>query len=196
MDGYDAYCLYVGLKLHFSPGKYDFFKYKGRLKTSPQQFDTRKDRYFFHKLARKYPFKDELTFFIAANFFSSDIKWVRGLFTEEAHQTYLNRLRVRDSLEYMVKQDLTDLCNDTRDFKALLKVVDEYPPLFLMVTQDQIREETLIVLNSVIGFLPVWSEKITDTILFPVFAHKCIRYAPFLNIDVKNFQKLLRSHLT
>lgn len=196
MDGYDTYCLYTGLKLHFSPGKYDYFKYYGRTKTSVHTFELRKDRYFFHKLARKYPIKDDLLFFLAANFFSSNIRWVRELLTEEAHQTYLDRLRIRDSLDYMVKQDLADLPSNTEDFKTLLSVKEEYPPLFVMVTHGTIREETLIVLNAVIDFLPVWSGKITDTILYPDFAHKVIRYAPFLQIDVKNFQHILRSHLT
>lgn len=195
MTGYDGFVLYLGLKLHFSPGKYDFFKYCGRVKTNPAQFDLRKDRYFFHKLVRKYPTKDELTFFLASNFFSRKVVWIRDLLTEEAHETYLERLRIKESLEYIVTGDFGFLFEG--DFKPLLKVVDgQNPPLLMLATRGDIHTETFIVLNAAIGFLPVWETKIADTILFPDFKHKCERYQPFLRIDVKKFQKMLKERLT
>lgn len=197
MTGYDGYLLYLGLKLHFSPGKYDFFKYCGRVKTNPQQFDLRKDRYFFHKLVRKYPDKDTLTFFLASNFFSRKVVWVRDLLTEEAHEVYLERLRLKESLGYTVSQDCKKLdINFSRMMKLLTVTNGEYPLLLQAAAQGDIHDETFIVLNAVIGFLPVWEKKLTDTILFPDFKHKCIRYQPFLGIDVKKFEKMLKERLT
>ena len=195
LSGYDGYLLYLGLKLHFSPGKYDFFKYCGHVKTNPQQFDLRKDRYFFHKLVRKYPDKDTLTFFLASNFFSRKVVWVRDLLTEEAREVYIEKLRIKESLEYIVTGDLGFLFEG--DFKALLKVENgENPGLLTLATRGDIHTETFVVLNAVIGFLPTWEKKITDTILFPDFKHKCERYQPFLGIDTKKFQKMLRERLT
>ncbi len=201
MTGYDAYLLYLGLKLHFTPGTYDFFKYGGRVNnTTPQTFDLRKDRYFFHKLARKYPDSTQLKLFLAANFFSTKVVWVRDLMTEEANETYLKRMKVKESLEYTVKEDLEAAFAgelNAKTFKLALKVPDgEYPLLLTAAVHENIHWETLIVLNAVIDFFPVWSLKITDSILWPDYKLKCERYRPFLGVNVKKFQTFLKLQLT
>jgi len=164
------------------------------VKSNPEKFDLRKDRYFFHKLVRKYPTKDELMFFLAANFFSRKVVWVRDLLTEEAHETYLERLKIKESLEYLVMQDVEAMCPD---FKMYLSVTNGENPLLLnMALRGEVEKETIVALDAAIGFLPVWEQKINDTIIFPDFKHKCLRYAPFLGINVKKFRTLLKSRLT
>jgi hypothetical protein len=200
MTGFDAYTLYLGLKLHFSPGKYDFIKYCGKVNTSPESFDLRKDKYFFHKLARKFPDSDQLKFFLAANFFArKKSAWIGDLLTEEAQEIYLDKLKIKESLEYIVTEDLEQAfagAIDTNRFKFSLQVKDgQYPILLHSAIQENIHWETLVVLNACVGFFPVWSEKITDTILWPAYRHKCERYQPFLGINVKKFQAFLRNTL-
>ena len=52
--GFAAFALYNALKLHFTSESYDYFKYNGKTNVSPQSFMTRKDKYQFYKLSRKY----------------------------------------------------------------------------------------------------------------------------------------------
>ncbi len=198
MTGYDVCVMYTALKLHFTPGTYEYFKYNGKIKNiTPQNFELRKDRWFFHKLSKTYPDKDELLLFMAANFFVRPVVWVRDLLTEESRDVYLEHKRIQESLEYLVLQDVESLCAKFPDFKALLKVNDgENPPLVDLALQGEIMRETFIVLNAMIGFLPIWGKKVTDTIIFPTFKHRCERYAPFLKIDAKKFRRLLLSRLT
>ena len=55
MDAFQAYTLYLALKQHFTPGRgYDFFKYNGKTNASKNAFETRKDKYFFHKFFNCY----------------------------------------------------------------------------------------------------------------------------------------------
>lgn len=198
MDGYDACMMYLSMKVHFAPGTYDYHRYNGKVALKFETYEHRKDKWFFHKLAKKYPDKETLEFFLASNFFSRQVLWVRDLLMEESNGVYLERLKAKESLEYLIDQDLNYILQRCGNFKDLLAVHDaQFPRLLVMAFQDEIHRETLIALNQAIGFFPMWDTKIGDTILYPVFAHKCLRYAPFLGLpDMKNFRAWLKTRLT
>lgn len=198
MSGYDTFLTYQAVKLHFSSDSYDFFTYHGKFRCTVNAFENRKDRYFFHKLDRQYPIYDDLVFFLAANFFSCQTTWVRELLTEQSRDTYFARKKIKESLDYTVSQDCYrfDLYNQDR-LKQVLKASDgNYPELLDMAGSGELHEETLIVLGQVIGFWSSWDAKISDTILYPSFKKRCIRYAPFLNIDTKKFRDQMKLKLT
>jgi hypothetical protein len=194
--------MYTALKLHFTPGTYDFFKYHGKVKNiTPQNFETRKDRWFFHKLSKVHSDESECAFFIAANMFQRDKLWVRDLLGNEAEDIYREKLRVKESLHYIMTGDLAYLISHessaVEQMKEIVRVGDgQAPRLLEMAQQRDIAVETLIALNTAINFLPVWEKKLNDTILFPVFKHKCLAYEPFLGIDKKKVRELVKSKLT
>lgn len=196
MTGYEACKMYMALKLHFdASSKYDFFKYEGRIKwLTPEKFDLRPDRWFFHKLSKLYFDNTTCLFFLAANFFDGQTTWVRDLLGEEAKTIYLEKLRIKESLEYLVMQDVDAMLPD---IKSYLMVQDgENPILLNMAYRGEVEKETVVALNAAMEFLPVWEKKITDTILFPPFKHHCLAYQPFLNINVKKFRETLKMKLT
>ena len=49
-EGYDAYTLYLGIKLHFYSKDYNFVRYNGKVKADINSFLKRKDKYHFGKL--------------------------------------------------------------------------------------------------------------------------------------------------
>jgi len=53
-DGFAVYKTYLAIKLHFSTPNYDFSKYEGKINAKLDTFTSRNDRYFFHKLSKKY----------------------------------------------------------------------------------------------------------------------------------------------
>jgi hypothetical protein len=63
-DGYDAYTLYLGIKLHFNSKDYDFIKYNGKVRSDINSFLKRKDKFHFGKLHKIY--KDNLQDFYIA----------------------------------------------------------------------------------------------------------------------------------
>ena len=51
MTGFEVYKMYLALKQHFTKEKYDYHKYRGKVRASEDAFEQRHDRYFFKKLA-------------------------------------------------------------------------------------------------------------------------------------------------
>ena len=52
MNAYEAFTTYMALKRHFT-SDYDMFKYQGKLSnTDYNKFETRRDKYQFHKLSK------------------------------------------------------------------------------------------------------------------------------------------------
>ena len=68
MQPWEAYTLFSALKLHFESDGYDAIKYNFKTSARPNSFNKRKDRFFFAKLAKKYPTDAALKDFLIANF--------------------------------------------------------------------------------------------------------------------------------
>ena len=68
MTSYDAYRLYLAVKLHFTTPNYDFFRHNAKVNSSLNSFLKRNDRFFFHKLTTKYKQEELLDYFVC-NFF-------------------------------------------------------------------------------------------------------------------------------
>ena len=86
-EGFAAYAIYNSLHLHFTSKSYDYFKYNGKTNVSKDTFLKRKDKYKFHKFARKYSL-DELRDFFVANFIEGNVNWVGELDSEEGETNY------------------------------------------------------------------------------------------------------------
>ena len=84
-EGYDAYTLYLGIKLHFTSKDYNFIKYNGKVKADIKSFLKRKDKYHFGKLYKEY--KDNLQDFYIANLSVRD-QWAGDLLNEDADRVY------------------------------------------------------------------------------------------------------------
>lgn len=192
--GYEAFTLYHGLKLHFS-GKYDFIKYNGKTNVNKDQFMLRKDKYSFYKLSRKYK-REELFGFYISNFLVNTNIWVGDLMQDEADQEYKKWLKTQQSLSYIFDQNLNHLFDLVEMPEDMLKVVDgQYPLLYNEYLQGKVNLETIIILNDIMNFFPMWLKKVTDDIVFPDFITKCEKYKPFLNYDKAKFKSKIKEKI-
>lgn len=192
--GYEAFAMYQALKLHFT-GNYDYVKYNGKTNANKDQFMLRKDKYSFYKLSRKYK-REELFGFYVANLLKNPKIWVGELVTDDANSEYLLWLKVQQSLTYIFEQNLNHLFDKVDKPDELLTVVDgQYPLLYNEYLQDSIYLETVVILNDILNFLPMWSKKVEDDIVFPDFVRKCNKYKPFLNYDKAKFKNLLKDKI-
>lgn len=192
MTGYETYILYNALKFHFTREKFDFFKYNGKVKTTPEQFENRKDKYHFYKLSRKYTDRDDMIQFLTYNFLEKDGLWVGDLLTEEGHKRYLKHKKILQSLSYTFENDCKKLFGETQNPNDLIKTNGDYPKLLTMALQRDIEIETLCILNAILNFVPMWNEKIQDTIRWPEFRLKVQKFATFLPRDVVKYKMLLK----
>ena len=192
--GFEAYQLYTGLKLHFTT-KYDFVKYSGKTYVTKEQFMLRKDKFSFYKLSRKYN-RDELFGFFIANLLVNPKIWAGDLLSEDAESEYKLWQKIQQSLSYVFEQDLHKLFNLVNKPEELLRVVDkQYPLLYNLYMQEKVSKETLIILNELMNFIPMWVKKVEDDIIFPEFVKSCEKYKPFLNFDRPKMLALLKKNL-
>jgi hypothetical protein len=145
-DAYDTYITYLALQRHFTTS-YDYFKYNGKVKATPDSFEIRKDKFQFYKLSKKKDSKN----YILANILEKDKNiWVGDLLTNESEYIYLQWQKKIQSLSYHFKQDIKKM-ND--DFDSNFKVVDgQHPPVLNMYLGGEISLEVLIILNDILDF--------------------------------------------
>lgn len=193
ITGYEAFSLFQALKLHFTSDSYDFFKYNGKSRVSVDAFENRKDKYHFYKLSRRLPNRDELIMFIVANFLNNENLWVGDLLTEESETIYRQRQKVMQSFSYIFENDCRKLFEGIENPNDFLKVKDgDYPILLTRTLQKDVEIETLCILNNILKFLPHWNNSITDTIRWPLYNRKIIKYSEFLPKDVSKFKLILK----
>jgi hypothetical protein len=61
--------------------------------------------------------------------------------------------------------------------------------------QKVTQTETLCILASLLKFLPMWKEKIQDTIIWPNFYMKVLKYSAFLPKDDMKYKLILKKVL-
>lgn len=196
MTGYETFELYQALKLHFTQESYDYFKYNGKTNISVTSFENRKDKYHFYKLSRKFTVKEELIDFLVANLVEDNNIWVGNLLQEDADNRYLKYKKVLQSLSYTFENDCRDLFDGVEDPNSVIKTNGDYPVLLTKALRKEIHIETLVLLNNVLGFVPMWSKKITDTIHWPNYRMKVMKFASFLPKDNVKYKLILKKVLT
>ena len=195
MNGYDLYGLYQAIKLHFTSETYNFFQYDGKTRVSIDAFQKRRDKFLFHRLARKYR-DDEMVPFLVANFVSSDNNWTKSLLEEEAEQTYRDWKRRTDSMSKIYEEDLRKICPEPKEFNKLFEVKDgQFPKLLVAFLQNEVTIETLVILNNIFRFIPVWDKKISDDIIYPKISRKIRKYGAFLAVNVDKYKLLTKKVL-
>lgn len=184
IEPYDVYKYYMSLKLHFESDTYDALKYNYKTSAKPQAFFKRRDKYHFAKLGRKYESVNELVnFFIAQFTHSIDNKWIGNMLNdEEAYKQWQRRIQ---SLSYTFETDINSLAEEVDSFDDLFEITDEspYPVVVNAYMQETISLETVVILESLTGFLSVADKKVTDTIVWPEISKRIRKYKPFLNFN-------------
>ena len=194
MNGYDLYCIYQAIKLHFTSESYNFFQYDGKTRVSIDAFQKRRDKFLFHRLARKYR-DDEMVPFLVANFVHSDDNWTKSLLEDEAEETYRDWKRTTDSMSKIYVEDLQKIATK-ETFNDLFKVEDgQFPKLLVTFLQKDVTIETMVILNNIFDFIRIWDKKISDDIIYPKVSRKIRKYGSFLNVNVDKYKILTKETL-
>ena len=195
MTGYEAFCLYSSLKLHFTQESYDYFKYYGKSKTSVEAFENRKDKWHFYKLSRRFSNAEQGRDFIIANLLRDSDVWIGHLLTNDADVVYRDRQKVIQSLTYTFTNDIAPIMNHKNPDELLMVPSDGYPVLLSMILYGDISLETGCILNAILNFLPMWDRKIVDTIHYPNLSLRMKKYTPFISFEVTKYKELLKKEL-
>ena len=189
---FETYQHYLSLKNHFTNPKYDFFKYGAKTRASVTSFNKRKDKYWFEKTSRKYNDK-EVVEFLVSNFVSADNPqnlWI-GEIINSGERTYADRMRRQQSLTYLFKEQSNELFLEN-ELEDVFNCSKGHPILLKRFLSGQLSLETLTIYEKIFGFSKNFDKKLLDPV-WETVSLKLKKYSPFINIDVFNYRKILRS---
>jgi len=192
MTPFDAYKQYLALKNHFSKQKYDYHKYAGKSRASVTSFNKRKDKYWFEKLSRQKSDEEIKNFFIA-NFVSADDPnslWI-GSVIRSGETCYLDWNKRQQSLQYIFTQESEELFSDNK-VDDVFDCSKGHPIVLKKFLSGKISIETLVIYDRIFLFGNNFDKKLLDPIWESV-SMKIKKYAPFLNIDIFKYRKILKS---
>jgi hypothetical protein len=182
---FDAYRLYMAVKLHMTSDAYDIGKYGDHPRSlTPAAFERRPDKWSFVKLSKMFQSQDHLVLFLACNHLY-DSPYIRDLINVSEHKDHFQaHLKVRESLVYTIEKDLRYLLDRyTTPMDMLTVTSGGWPALATEVQHKQIDIETVCVLGNIMQFLPMWKTRVTDTIIWPTFYRQLIKFAFFVPYD-------------
>ena len=187
MTPFEAYKLFLAVKMHFTQPQYDFFKYNGKVNATLDSFNRRRDKYHFAKLAKH---KDALGYLVSQYITGNFTGWAGDLFTEEAERIYTQYLARQQSITYNFQSDLSKL---EEGFISKFKVKDgQHPDALVMFRRGIISIETFTILNNHLNFFQLWDTRIDDTVLWPSIRERCLKYRPFLHYDKAKIKSFIR----
>ena len=177
MEGWQAYQMYLGLKLHFT-SDYDYNQYSGKTRASKSSFLKRKDRYFFARVAKKYD--DKTLEYFVANFAKSPKGWL-GDFKEE---NYLEWSKNKQSLTYNFLNDMSFLFQQVDDFDSIFSLqTGKHPVLLKNFLAKRISLETMVILQGLLNYVKRFDEGMKDDLVWPDSRRLIVKYGAFLSYD-------------
>ena len=192
MMPFDAYRQYLSLKNHFTKEKYDYHKYCGKSRATVQSFYKRKDRFWFEKLARNKSDQEVIEFFVSNFITCTDPSklWI-GEMIREGEVRYTSWKKRTQSLSYMFKEETEKIFSDN-NFDAMFSMDgSRHPEILKSYLRDDISIETLVILDSILGFRKDWDDKLSDPV-WETVSLRMKKYSPFLNIEVSRYKQILK----
>ena len=187
-EGYDAYTLYLGIKLHFHSKDYDFIKYNGKVKSDINSFLKRKDKYHFGKLFKTH--KQELQDFYIANLSLKDL-WAGDLLDNECVKVYKDWKNRNQKLSYLFETEVADLLRKRSINKVLEVKNGQHPILLKEFLGKKISLETMCILDEIIGYTNDWERLISENLVYPDIQNKINKYKSFVSVDIKKYKEVL-----
>jgi len=196
MNSYEAYKLYLAIKLHFTTENYDFFKHNAKVNSSMNTFLKRNDRFFFHKLTTKYN-KEQLVEFFVCNFFENSKTWIGDLIRADGETNYTKWKKYTESFTYNFRMDCNRIASVISDnnckFDDIFNVSDgQHPKLLRLLLSKQISIQTIIILDKILSFIKSWDKKIKETVVWPELSQKIKKLKPFVNYNLTKCKFIMK----
>jgi len=187
----DAYRCYLSMKNHFTKDKYDYHKYRGKVRATNESFYKRKDRFWFEKLARNKSDQEVVDFFVS-NFISCTDPsklWI-GEMIKEGEDRYTEWKKRNQSLSYIFKEESEHLFENQK-VDEIFDCSKGHPPVLKKFLNGTISIETLVIYDRIFLFGNTFDKKLLDPVWESV-SMRIKKYSPFLNIDVPRYKKILQ----
>mgnify|MGYP001080243354 FL=1 len=196
MNSYEAYTLYLAIKLHFTSSNYDFYKHNAKVNATFNTFLKRNDRFFFHKLTTKYNKEEMLEYFIC-NFFHNSKTWIGNLVRADGETNYTKWKKFNQAFTYNFRNDCLLVRNiidgDRISFDDVFRVSNgQHPRLLRLLLSEQIGVQTFIILDKILSFCKNWDKEIAETIIWPEKSFKITKLKPFVNFNITKCKFIMK----
>ena len=193
--GFDVFKTYLAVKNHFT-SDYDYHKYGGRVTAKLESFTKRSDRYFFHKLSKRYSERDILDYFVS-NFAVDSHKWIGSVINNEGAENYTKYRKYKDGFDYHFRNDCVAIRNDLDNRSILFDdgfnvVNGQHPRVLRLYLQKKISIQSLYQIDKVIGFSKRWSKQIEENVVWPKINDKLTKMAPFVNYNMTQAKLVMK----
>ena len=194
-DAYDAYKMYLGLRLHFNQKSYDYFRYNGAVNCSKDSFMQRSDRYFFHKIGKKY--NGELEPFLVSNFISRDTvnpKWLTG---EGASKNYDKWKKNQQSITRVFDQDIKK-CLDIYDTFGIMFITEsrvKHPPIVKLIDSGKLNIESAVILDHYLNWIDYVEREVDDEWIWPRIRDMLRNCQPFIKFNETKCKEVLKNRV-
>jgi len=163
MNGHKAYSIYSSVKLHFTQESYDAFRYNFKTNVRAATFERRKDRYFFEKIARRYPNEDDLKLFFVDNIVSDNV-WI-GDMNDATHE---KRNAYRQALSYNFEKEIKIIREEAYkynlDFDGVCKPNSNKTDNLLLnlYMSQKISADTFVIIDHLVSFIKSLKSELND----------------------------------
>ena len=188
------------MKQHFTKPNFDFFQYDGRVNVKESTYQQRNDFYFFETLARKLTAQEVKEYLLSSFVLAPNPAkvWI-GDIKRNGKEKWAEWQRINQALRYNVEQDLGRIANFIDEsgctFNDIFKVQGGHPPLLRLHLKGQVRLETLMILDMVLGYVLKWDKQMDDPVWNPL-SLKIKKYKPFVSIPVQTYRQLMKDRFT
>ena len=194
--GFEVFKLYLAVKLHFTTDTYDYEEYGGKVNCKLETFTKRNDRYFFHKLSKRYNERDILDFFVA-NFLADSKRWIGNLLANDGKGVYLDYKKRKESFAYHFKSECGVIASDfsSRGLSfndGFIPPNGQHPRILRLLIQRKISYQTAVVLDHFLGFTKNWDKEITEKVVWPEISLKVSRVKPFVNFNATECKLIMK----
>lgn len=200
MSPFEAFKKYLSMKLHFQKESYDYFRCNGKSKVSFSAFEKRRDKVFFHRLVKIYN-DQQLEQLFLSNLLADQNAWVGDLVSPKGRDIFAEWKKTYQSLQYTFSQDILILHeaifdNNLSSFDELFvkRTGEVWAPIVDLGIKKTIHLETFIILDKVLNCIRKLDVHIDDTILWHPYKLMCLKYSPFLVVDINVYKNILREN--
>ena len=173
MTSFEAYEIYLAIKLHFESPTYDFQKFNGKTRVTEASFQKRKDRYFFEKAAARLSKEHYIHRLLVQLREKRSTMWIRDIFENEnltktlVMEDYLKRYSIKFEEDLIALR--TVILTKGKLLSDLLVPESGYSYVFRRYMAGEFLPEFLFGLNHALSLFRSWDKSLNED---PVWAQE------------------------
>ncbi len=194
VEPFETYKTYIALKTHFTKNAYDYIQTRSqRIRAKEETFYKRRDRHYFERLSRQHNDKEIVDLFVAHFATDEDPQnvYVANMI-KHGEKTYTEWKKKIQSLTYTFTEESHKLF-DTQKVDDIFDCSKGHPLLLKSYLRGDISLESMVIYDRILSYRVNFDKQISEhDPVWGMVSMKIKKYAPFLNIDVFRYKKILK----